>query len=203
MDYFTVGSYTIPYTWVAFLGALLFFEIKYWKKENKTVNVLENSLWIYLIIWKLSYIPLFFSSFIQAPLSLLYFDGGLWGHGLAIVTLVFYLYFKRSSWFTKEVVYNWVLFISIFQAIELIASGQYVAAVGFLGLLVITIFTFKQEVIYLLLIFLVYVTSWLEPFVWITILFSSIYIFTSKNYKQIAYVALVPFIVITKISMIL
>ena len=76
MGYLTLGTWTIPYAWIAFLLAYLYVDVRNRKAESQWPNAFENLLWMYLISWKASYILFYWEPFRSAPMSILYFDGG-------------------------------------------------------------------------------------------------------------------------------
>lgn len=79
MTYLTLGQFSIPISWLAFLLAIIYSDFRNNNKDDTTNKILNRLLWSYLIVWKFSYILFAWSSFRLSPISLLYFDGGLKG----------------------------------------------------------------------------------------------------------------------------
>ncbi|MEG0439026.1 MAG: TlpA disulfide reductase family protein [Solibacillus sp.] len=114
MDYLSIGSINVPYSWLAFLGAVFISE--WMTKKNKDAQ-LDAYLFLYIIIWKLSYIIFYFDAFINAPMSILYFDGGMKGHYLAIFITVLQLIRKRHTLHLDALWQGLILFIASFHVI--------------------------------------------------------------------------------------
>ncbi|MEG0385071.1 MAG: TlpA disulfide reductase family protein [Solibacillus sp.] len=114
MDYLSIGSINVPYSWLAFFGAVFISE--WMTKKNKDAQ-LDAYLFLYIIIWKLSYIIFYFDAFINAPMSILYFDGGMKGHYLAIFITVLQLIRKRHTLHLDALWQGLILFIASFHVI--------------------------------------------------------------------------------------
>jgi len=117
--YITLGRLSIPADTVAafaslFLSALLFtYMVKlrigdwYW-----------NSFMLYIAVYKLSYIFIHFHSFLDNPMSLLYFNGGVWGQILAFVSIALYLLIiQQKQLVTLESFSVFLLFFTIYQLV--------------------------------------------------------------------------------------
>ena len=93
MTYIDIGNATLPALWVSVVVALLL--LSFFCRKNKRMKDLTDVVFTYVLVWKLSYIPLSFSAFLAAPLSVLYFSGGQIGHVLGVVAGAIQLYRKR------------------------------------------------------------------------------------------------------------
>ena len=95
MTYITLGQFSIPIAWIAFFIAILYSDFRNKNKDDHTDKIISRLFWFYVLIWKLSYILFSWESFVQAPMSILYFDGGLKGNILAFMAKVFLM-----EWFS-------------------------------------------------------------------------------------------------------
>ena len=93
MTYIDIGNATLPALWISVVVALLL--LSFFCRKNKRMKDLTDVVFTYVLVWKLSYIPLSFSAFLAAPLSVLYFSGGQIGHVLGVVAGAIQLYRKR------------------------------------------------------------------------------------------------------------
>ena len=93
VTYIDIGNATLPALWVSVVVALLL--LSFFCRKNKRMKDLTDVVFTYVLVWKLSYIPLSFSAFLAAPLSVLYFSGGQIGHVLGVVAGAIQLYRKR------------------------------------------------------------------------------------------------------------
>lgn len=93
MTYIDLGNVTVPALWGSVVVALLL--LSFFCRKNKRMKDLTDAVFTYVLVWKLSYIPLSFSAFIAAPLSVLYFSGGQVGHVLGVIAGMIQLYRKR------------------------------------------------------------------------------------------------------------
>ncbi|MGF2616279.1 hypothetical protein FZC84_00670 [Rossellomorea vietnamensis] len=96
MAYFHIGSLTIPSTWLAAILALIAAAMLYRLKNGmKTGDWYWNSFFLYVVVWKLSYIFLHPALFLDMPLSVLYFNGGKAGHIAGLAAISVFLFMKR------------------------------------------------------------------------------------------------------------
>ena len=126
MDYLSIGSINVPYSWLAFLVAIFISE--WMTKKNKDAQ-LDAYLFLYIIIWKVSYIIFYFDAFINAPLSILYFDGGMKGHYLAIFITVLQLIRKRHTLQIDALWQGFILFIASYHVIMGLLQQNWLIAV--------------------------------------------------------------------------
>jgi len=96
---FYIGNLTVPSSWIALIIAFILSYIAIRLKFGKqTANRFSDAIFYLIIIWKLSVIITDFKIVIHAPLSIVYFNGGIVGFilGLAIVTFWIWLDWKNS-----------------------------------------------------------------------------------------------------------
>src|SRR5690606_40432209 len=96
MTYISLGQFNIPVAWLAFILAIFYSDFRSRKAGVATNKLLEQLVITYILVWKFSYILFSLPDFIKALLSLVYFDGGLRGHILALVVLALILLIKRK-----------------------------------------------------------------------------------------------------------
>ncbi|MFL0584832.1 TlpA family protein disulfide reductase [Solibacillus silvestris] len=118
MTYVTLGQFNIPIAWLAFLLAIFYSDFRSQKADVATNKLLEHLVFTYILVWKFSYILFSLSDFLKAPLSLVYFDGGLKGHVLALVVFAFVLYRKKQILVWTDVWTHWTRFVAIFSVIS-------------------------------------------------------------------------------------
>ena len=160
MTYFTIGQVNIPVAWIALFIAVFYSDFRMRHNESETTKLMEHLLYFYLIIWKLSYVVFSATDFLQAPLSLLYFDGGIKGHVLAIGAIVIVLYQKRQLIVWEEGWMYWARLVTIFQLIYYTFQGQWVV-ISLWGILLVLIERNKSEWLLLAQLFLL---IWLNGF---------------------------------------
>lgn len=117
MTYLTLGQVNIPIVWLAFIVAILYSDFRNRHADRATNKLIERLLYTYLIIWKLSYVVFSAADFLQSPLSLLYFDGGLKGHLLALGIIALIVYQKRHVMVWEDGWGYWARFVAVFQLI--------------------------------------------------------------------------------------
>ncbi|MBM7622059.1 hypothetical protein JOC95_003969 [Bacillus tianshenii] len=100
MTYYTIGNVTFPAIWLAtvlaMIGTALLNRIF---SRRSTDDWYWNAFLIYLSVWKLSYIIFQYNMFYHTPFSILYFNGGVKGHVLALASVTLYLMkvFKKDT----------------------------------------------------------------------------------------------------------
>jgi len=186
MGYLTLGTWTIPYVWIAFLIAYLYVDVRYRKADSQWPNAFEHLLWVYLISWKASYILFYWDPFLSSPMSILYFDGGWKGHLVALAITLFVFIRRKMMVGLSPLLVLWLQFIAMYQTIVSALSGQYIVTV----LALVALFTVekKKEVwaIALITVALVLQGNWLNPFLFISIV---LLILNIMYLKRSAYVA--------------
>lgn len=137
MMFISLGQFNIPVAWLAFILAILYSDFRSRKVCVATNKLLEHLVFTYILVWKFSYILFSLSDFIKAPLSLVYFDGGLKGHVLALVALAFILYRKRQILVWADIWIYWARVVTIFSVISLGFQEHWLYAVIWLLVLVL------------------------------------------------------------------
>lgn len=96
--YFQVINLTVPSTWIASILSFIvaFFIIKF-KYGNTTARFLGDAMFYFVIVWKLSVVLTDFTTVIQFPLSILYFNGGAVGVYLGIFTVGIFLFYNLKK----------------------------------------------------------------------------------------------------------
>ncbi|MGN7387090.1 hypothetical protein [Sporosarcina sp. SAFN-015] len=165
---FYIVNLTVPSTWIALIIAFLLSYIAIRLKFGKQIaNRFGDAIFYLIIIWKLSVIITDFKIVIQAPLSIVYFNGGIVGFilGLAYVAFRTWLDWKKGR-VDKDVLA--ALFIgavsvqAIFQVMMvLLNEGSLLARVGtavvFLGYLFFVwknVEVSRSHIVYLSLLFM-------------------------------------------------
>ncbi|MEW4327197.1 hypothetical protein Q0N12_11030 [Rossellomorea marisflavi] len=98
MTYVQLGALSIPASWLAVVVALITGSILHRiATKRKTGDWYWNGAFLYIVIWKLSYIFFHFNLFIQTPMSILYYNGGLYGHFIALAALSYHLLIKNRK----------------------------------------------------------------------------------------------------------
>ena len=129
MDYITISRFSIPVLWLAFFGAVLYLEFTLKKQHGPTLKMIDCFVWQYLIVWKLSYIVFSFKQFIAAPSSIIYFDGGVVGHILALLSISVVMLKKRDNLQIEVIIKAWVHFVSGFHVLYFAFTGYWVLLV--------------------------------------------------------------------------
>lgn len=116
-----IGSLTIPSGWVASLLALILAALLNRIFTGKKIGEWYwNSFFFYFFIWKTSYIFFQFTLFLNMPLSIIYFNGGIKGHILALVVLILYLFFivrKKYPSIHEEPIRIFLFYLIIYQTV--------------------------------------------------------------------------------------
>lgn len=113
MKWYSIGAFTFPSSWgalvIAFLVTGVFLRLYYGKGTNEWFG---NSVFWFIVTWKLSVILFDFSTFIKQPLSVIYFHGGVQGFwlGIAVVLVYVYLHGRRDQLIT-----SWVLIVLVYE----------------------------------------------------------------------------------------
>lgn len=121
LTFFHLGSLTIPAVWVAATLAIVLAALlnKLLVKSN-IADWYWNSFFLYVLVWKLSYIIFNFKMFLDLPSSVLYFNGGTKGHLLALTILSIYLLFfavKKYPTIYEESAPSFLLYFICYEII--------------------------------------------------------------------------------------
>lgn len=161
MTYLTLGQVNIPIAWLALIIAILYSDFRSRHSDGATTKLIEHLLYTYIFIWKFSYILFSSSDFFQAPLSLIYFDGGLKGHLLALAVVAFLLYRKRELFDWEVGWMYWVRLVAVYQLIFYSFQEQWFVA-GMWIFTLILIERIKSQHVLLVQFFLL---MWLDGFI--------------------------------------
>ena len=85
---FLIGNTTVPSSWIALIGAFVvaYFALRF--RFGKQISaVLIDSVFYFILVWKLSVIVTDFGNVIKAPLSIIYFNGGRIGFFLGLLAV--------------------------------------------------------------------------------------------------------------------
>lgn len=198
MTYIDIGSATLPALWVSVIVALLL--LSFFCRKNKRMKDLTDVVFTYVLVWKLSYIPLSFSAFLAAPLSALYFSGGQIGHVLGVIAGVIQLYRKRIV--DEDLLKVWGKFFVITFVVHAILVKELMILVLGVGLLVIWWWKSTTLAIVLTAFYLQLATEWSSVTV-ITYVLGVVVMYGWLKYKQQLSAFIVQVIVLTMIAMII
>lgn len=146
MTYVPIFHLTVPAVWIAvLLGAAAASLIMRFVLRNKTGEWYGNAITLYILVWKFSYILFNFDYFIDMPLSILYFNGGLYGHLLGIAFVIGYLVLaqKKHADLAGQAPFAWLLFFLSYQTILQILENNGMEAVLHASLLVVSILAIR------------------------------------------------------------
>ncbi len=141
MNYITFGRFTLPADLLAAFAAIFIGALIYRAREKKSIDDWYwNSFFIYIAIYKLSYALFHFKMFLDAPFSLLYFNGGTEGQILAFAGIAIYLYAisrkKGSSVSVKEFLPAYFLFFMLYWTGLFAFSEDFIATAVQAGILI-------------------------------------------------------------------
>ncbi|NLY79158.1 MAG: hypothetical protein GX072_04450, partial [Lysinibacillus sp.] len=130
MSFIQMGNVTVQTEWVAIVIALLLLiAVEKWVVRRES-TYFSDIFFYYILTWKLSYVLFEFSLFVDHPMSLLYFHGGVKGHVLGIIVAILYLlyksYRKKESLDWSYLLFTFVIYFSLYQSTLLILTKQYV-----------------------------------------------------------------------------
>ncbi|WP_157764820.1 TlpA disulfide reductase family protein [Solibacillus sp. R5-41] len=192
MDYLSIGSINVPYSWLAFLGAVFISE--WMTKKNKDTQ-LDAYLFLYVVIWKLSYVVFYFDAFVKAPLSVLYFDGGMKGHYLAIFIAVLQLIRKRHTLQLDALWQGFILFIASYHVIfGLLQQNWLVVILAVIALIVIFKNSHVATFFVSLLVFIQYPLQEIWPAIFIAFLILVVVLGRTKQLQQTFAIAVIAFL---------
>lgn len=141
MTYLTIGQVNIPVAWLAFLLAIFYSDFHNRKADVTTNKLIEYLVFMYILIWKFSYILFFAPDFLKSPLGIIYFDGGMRGHILALLVVAFVLYRKRQVLIWVDLWSYWARLVAMFQIINYSFQEQWLVV----GLWLITLVVFNRN----------------------------------------------------------
>lgn len=162
MAYLTLGELTVPVSWIAFFSAIIYSDFRSKHKDKGTAKVISRLFWLYLIVWKFSYIVFSWESFRQAPMSLLYFDGGLKGHLAALLMGALLVIKERHALEWMGAWQYWARFVAFHQLIVFAFTGQWLLAAIWLGVLLVVEWKFQDWILLVQWMLLLWMGGWLD-----------------------------------------
>lgn len=117
--YFIIGTLTAPSSWIAIMTAFAVAYSAVRIRFGKSVSeVFADSIFYFIIVWKLSVVITDFSNVIRSPLNIIYFNGGLTGFYLGLVVAAVRVLFEiKKRHFATESVASLFAGTVIIQAI--------------------------------------------------------------------------------------
>lgn len=138
MSFITIGNLTINAEWAAFLLALLLLVLieKFGKRERS--GWFEDTVFTYILVWKLSYILFEFPLFLKNPLSALYFSGGVMGHLLGVIVAILLFVWKirknNEAFQWRSWLFTFAGFYLVWQGCSFILAKDYAIGIFAIGL---------------------------------------------------------------------
>ncbi|KKB38705.1 hypothetical protein [Bacillus thermotolerans] len=125
MNWWTIGSLTVPASQIAMVIAFLLAALILWlKKERLMLDVYGNAVFVFIFTWKLSILLFNFSIVKQTPLSLLYFNGGWKGVWLGAALALMYLAWRCPREKYMLAAWVWMLVLIVFGMADSLLTGQ-------------------------------------------------------------------------------
>ncbi|MEK3935428.1 hypothetical protein MKY41_08900 [Sporosarcina sp. FSL W7-1349] len=116
--WFIIWSVTVPSTWLALLLAFLlsYVAVRVLYQKEEADLVADSFFWL-VIVWKLSVVLTDFKSVMSAPLSILYFHGGVVGFFLGLAAVIVKLFWERmkNRIGSASLVTAWIVALTVFQ----------------------------------------------------------------------------------------
>jgi hypothetical protein len=150
LNYITIGRFTLPADLLAAFAAIFIGALIYRIRDKKSIDDWYwNSFFIYIAIYKLSYVIFNFNLFIDTPFSLLYFNGGTEGQILAFLGIAIYLYWltrKNSSTIKAEeyLPAYFIFFLLYWTGLLAFSQDFLAAAIQGVLLVIFILFYFKN-----------------------------------------------------------
>lgn len=194
MNYFTLGQLSIPITWLAFILAVLYSDFRNKRADRFTNKIIEQLLWVYIIIWKFSYILFSWNSFIKAPLSLLYFDGGKYGHLLALTVMIVMLYRNKAKLDWHVLWVYWARFVAVFNVISYAFLEQWLLGIVWLGVWLLLEQNKWKTVLLVEWLLIFWQAGWSDSITFAHGAVLLTFILTSKQFHQLATIAILTLV---------
>lgn len=197
MSHLTIDQLSIPFAWLAFFIAILYSDFRNKNSDDPTKKVIDQLLWIYLLIWKFSYVPFSWDAFLEAPMSVLYFDGGFKGHILALIILLFVLVKNRTVLNWSMMWQYWARFIAVYHVLYYGLGGQWGLSVLWLVLFLLTEWKYGTWILLANWLLLLWLGGWLDGFVHMHAIVLLSFILKTKTYQQFALLGVISLIAMT------
>ncbi|UQZ33435.1 hypothetical protein C2I18_07610 [Paenibacillus sp. PK3_47] len=88
MHNFQIGSLVLNGQLILYLGfgvagwLMVYFHHRNKPAQEEVLSIISNAYWLWMLVWKASFLLFHPGEVIQQPMSLVYFDGGERGIGL-------------------------------------------------------------------------------------------------------------------------
>lgn len=184
MDYLSIGQWSLPISWLSFIGAMLYVDYRAKKLNPEAAKHMDWFLILYIVAWKGSYLLFYFEEAMQSPLSILYFDGGLAGHLLALIVLLGFILWKKIN--THLLFFILVRFISSYILVYYLFTGQWLFAILALTLLILAEKKYSYWLFAMLWLLIVAVEGWQSYFIYTIGLLIVTDVFISKRTQLLA-----------------
>ncbi|RIW39019.1 hypothetical protein D3H55_01310 [Bacillus salacetis] len=113
MKWYSIGAFSSPSAWAALAAAFIvtgiFLRLYFGKNNNEWFG---NSVFYFILTWKLSIILFDFAGVIRQPLSILYFNGGSNGFWLGAAAALLYIFFKGEK---RQLIIAWMLVVLVYE----------------------------------------------------------------------------------------
>ncbi|PFA67388.1 hypothetical protein CN378_11115 [Bacillus sp. AFS015802] len=126
--WYTIGSFTFPASWVAIIASFILTYVFLYFWSRKTSDWYSDGVFYFLLIWKLSVLVVDFQMVIKHPITILYFHGGMVGYWLGIMTVLFYIFFKKTAG-TSYLVFAWISTVAFYELVAHLLGADFLVAV--------------------------------------------------------------------------
>ncbi|MGE6754493.1 hypothetical protein ACQKFO_13655 [Rossellomorea sp. NPDC071047] len=145
-QWYTIGSFTFPASWAAIIASLIltFLVLYFWNR--KASDWYSNSIFTFLLVWKLSVIVVDFPTVMEHPITILYFHGGVIGYWLGLIAALAYIFVKKVDQ-PATVIIAWMVTVLVFEAVLHTLHHHYLlAGIQVLLNLLITVIYIKKAI---------------------------------------------------------
>ncbi|WP_342538851.1 hypothetical protein MKY15_02340 [Sporosarcina sp. FSL K6-1540] len=88
-SFFTIGSLSVPSSWIALMVAFVVaYSAVRFRFGKKQAEIIGDAFFYLVIVWKLSIVLTDFNSVLRSPLAIVYFHGGAVGFYLGLLFIV-------------------------------------------------------------------------------------------------------------------
>lgn len=125
--WYTIGSFTFPSSWGAILTSFILTFLLLFFVNRKASDWYANSVFYFLLVWKLSVIIVDLQTVIKHPITILYFHGGRVGYWLGLIGAFLYIFFKKVDKRSNQVM-AWMSTIVFFEFAFRILENEFLVA---------------------------------------------------------------------------
>ncbi|MGM0855047.1 MAG: hypothetical protein ACQEWI_20970 [Bacillota bacterium] len=143
-QWYTIASFTFPASWGAIIASfiLTFSFLFFWNR--KLSDWYSNSIFTFLLVWKLSVIVVDFQTVIKHPITILYFHGGVVGYWLGLIAALTYILVKKVD-HPATIIISWMVTVLVFEAVLHMLHHHYLlVGIQVVLNLLITVFFIKK-----------------------------------------------------------